>query len=45
MENFKKSMKTRAQYSLFAGGVDWAARIAAFRYINNGWQGIMLNLL
>ena len=41
MENFKKSMSTRVQYALVAGGVDWAARIAAFRWINNGWQCIL----
>lgn len=38
MENFKKSMKTRTQYALCAGGIDWGSRIAAYRWINNGWQ-------
>lgn len=33
-------MGTRAQYALMSGGVDWAARIAAFRWINNGWQSV-----
>ena len=37
MDNFKKSMRTRAQYAVFSGGVDWAARLALFRWINNGW--------
>ena len=38
MDNFKKSMRTRAQYAMFSGGVDWAARLALFRFVNNGWQ-------
>ena len=44
MENFKKSWRTRAQYALCAGGIDWASRIAAYRWINNGWQCKLLIL-
>ena len=38
MENFKKSMSTRTQFALCSGGIDWAGRIAIYRWLMNGWQ-------
>ncbi len=38
MENFKRMLKSRSQYALAIGSTDIAARIAIFRYLNNGWQ-------
>lgn len=35
---FKQNMRTRAQYAFAIGMTDMAARISAFRWINNGWQ-------
>jgi hypothetical protein len=31
-------MKTRAQYAITIGAIDWGTRLAAFRAINGGWQ-------
>ena len=38
MENFKRMLKSRSQYALAIGSTDIAARIAIFRFLNNGWQ-------
>jgi len=37
MENFKRMLKSRSQYALAIGSTDIAARIAIFRFLNNGW--------
>jgi hypothetical protein len=37
MDQFKKMMKTRSQYAFSMGVTDVAARVAVFRYANNGW--------
>lgn len=38
LDNFRRSMRTRAQYAVTIGAIDWGSRIAAYRYFNNGWQ-------
>lgn len=38
MENYKRAIKNRNQYALTSGTLDIGLRLAAFRWVNNGWQ-------
>lgn len=38
MDNFKLAIKNRLQYAFVIGTTDIAARFAAYRYCNSGWQ-------
>lgn len=37
LENYKKAVVNRSQYALAIGTFDWGARLAAYRWLNNGW--------
>jgi len=38
MENYKLSLKNRSQYALAIGTFDISSRVAAWRWLNGGWQ-------
>ncbi|EGR29516.1 oxoglutarate malate translocator protein, putative [Ichthyophthirius multifiliis] len=38
LKNYQKSVVNRSMYALCSGTFDWGARLAAFRWVNNGWQ-------